>query len=108
MAVPGHPSVLAAGGTNQLIRDGAVLVRHAADVIAELASRPPSPPAVQSRSGGRRCGAPGARRGGSGQHRDLAERSGLGASSLLARLTELELWAAGVRLPGALFLRHRL
>ena len=36
MAVPGHPSQPGSGGTNQLIRDGAVLVRGARDVAEEL------------------------------------------------------------------------
>ncbi len=37
MAVPGHPAAARlAAGTNELIRDGAVLVRDAADVAAEL------------------------------------------------------------------------
>lgn len=43
MAVPGHPMDSRAGGGNQLIRDGAVLVRGAEDVIEALggcASRP--------------------------------------------------------------------
>lgn len=36
MAVPGHPVDGRAGGCNQLIRDGAVLVRNAQDVIEAL------------------------------------------------------------------------
>jgi DNA processing protein len=36
MAVPGHPSHPSAAGTNGLLRDGATLVRGAADVAAEL------------------------------------------------------------------------
>ncbi|MCX7646152.1 MAG: DNA-processing protein DprA, partial [Rhodobacteraceae bacterium] len=36
MAVPGHPFDARAGGCNQLIRDGAVLVRGAGDVLAAL------------------------------------------------------------------------
>lgn len=36
MAVPGHPMDARAGGCNQLIRDGAVLVRNSADVCAAL------------------------------------------------------------------------
>lgn len=36
MAVPGHPMEPRAAGCNALIRDGAVLVREAADVIAAL------------------------------------------------------------------------
>ena len=36
MAVPGHPSHPGSAGTNQLIRDGAALVRDARDVAEEL------------------------------------------------------------------------
>ncbi|TBN38040.1 DNA-protecting protein DprA [Paracoccus subflavus] len=36
MAVPGHPMDARAGGCNQLIRDGAVLVRNSGDVCAAL------------------------------------------------------------------------
>jgi DNA processing protein len=39
MAVPGHPFDARAGGCNQLVREGATLVRGAADVIAALAER---------------------------------------------------------------------
>src|SRR5439155_25182702 len=39
-AVPGHPSQPTAAGTNQLIRDGAPLVRDAADVLSELGLSP--------------------------------------------------------------------
>ncbi|WCR11647.1 DNA-protecting protein DprA [Paracoccus stylophorae] len=39
MAVPGHPMDARAAGCNHLIRDGALLVRNAADVIASLAER---------------------------------------------------------------------
>jgi DNA processing protein len=38
MAVPGHPMDARAGGCNSLIRDGATLVRNAADVLAALQS----------------------------------------------------------------------
>ena len=41
MAVPGHPMDARAAGCNALIRDGATLVRSAADVIAALAARRP-------------------------------------------------------------------
>ncbi len=45
MAVPGHPMDSRAAGVNLLIRDGAVLVRHAEDVIDALGGRlPPRPP----------------------------------------------------------------
>lgn len=38
MAVPGHPMDARAAGCNMLIRDGAVLVRNSADVMAGLAT----------------------------------------------------------------------
>ena len=45
LAVPGHPFYARAAGCNLLIRDGAVLVRTAADVIAALpAALPAQPP----------------------------------------------------------------
>jgi len=43
LAVPGHPFDARAGGCNMLIRDGAVLVRSAADVIEALTQAPPAP-----------------------------------------------------------------
>ncbi|RXV59842.1 DNA-protecting protein DprA [Roseovarius sp. A46] len=45
MAVPGHPIDARAAGCNMLIRDGATLVRNAADVIEAL---PRSPEATQA------------------------------------------------------------
>ena len=45
MAVPGSPLDPRAGGCNQLIRDGATLVRSAADVIEALAALLEVPPA---------------------------------------------------------------
>ncbi len=45
-AVPGHPFDGRAGGCNNLIRDGATLVRGAADVIAALGSVAPTPAAA--------------------------------------------------------------
>ncbi|SIQ65829.1 DNA protecting protein DprA [Paracoccus thiocyanatus] len=58
MAVPGHPMDARAAGCNALIRDGAVLVRNSADVLAALQSNGcanagadrverPDPPATQ-------------------------------------------------------------
>jgi DNA processing protein len=44
MAVPGHPFDGRAGGCNALIRDGAILVRGAQDVIAALAGDTPAAP----------------------------------------------------------------
>lgn len=40
MAVPGPPLDPRAAGTNNLIRNGAALVRHAGDVLEVLASLP--------------------------------------------------------------------
>ena len=40
MAVPGHPMDARAGGCNQLIRDGAILVRNSADVCTALGREP--------------------------------------------------------------------
>jgi DNA processing protein len=40
LAVPGHPFDARAAGCNQLIRDGAVLVRSSADVLEALALPP--------------------------------------------------------------------
>ncbi|MGY6409951.1 MAG: DNA-processing protein DprA [Alkalilacustris sp.] len=45
MAVPGHPFDGRAGGCNILIRDGATLVRDAADVVAALGAREATPAA---------------------------------------------------------------
>lgn len=46
MAVPGHPSDPRAQGCNALIRDGATLVQHAADVLEQI--RPIDPRAVRA------------------------------------------------------------
>jgi DNA processing protein len=43
LAVPGHPFDARAGGCNMLIRDGALLVRGASDVIEALAREPAAP-----------------------------------------------------------------
>ena len=44
LAVPGHPMDARASGCNMLIRDGALLVRNAADVIEALAPLAPAAP----------------------------------------------------------------
>ncbi len=47
LAVPGHPFDARAGGCNQLIRDGATLVRHAEDVLEAIGGHlAPSSPAT--------------------------------------------------------------
>ena len=47
MAVPGNPMDARAGGCNQLIRDGAMLVRSAADIAEALAESLGAPPAAR-------------------------------------------------------------
>lgn len=102
LAVPGHPSEPSAEGTNALIRDGAVLVRNAEDVAAELGlelgrrvERATEDPLLGLLRPGAVLGLDA-----------LQERSGLETSALLARLTELELNDEVTRLPGALFVRQ--
>jgi DNA processing protein len=101
MAVPGHPAAATAAGANQLIRDGARLVRDARDVAEEL-GLDLAPPALPRDEGGAlswlRPDAP-------ASVEDLCARSGLGMGELLAQLTELELQARVRRLPGALYVR---
>lgn len=51
MAAPGHPFDGRASGCNQLLRDGATLVRNAEDILLALAPEEPAPqPAPQSAS----------------------------------------------------------
>jgi len=101
MAVPGHPSQPGAQGTNQLIRDGAVLVRNAADVAAELglsllAAQAPGP--ADGLLGHLHSQEP---RG----LDEIRERSGLPVPDLLHQLSELEIGEKVRRLPGTLFIR---
>ncbi|MEM9269881.1 MAG: DNA-processing protein DprA, partial [Pseudomonadota bacterium] len=49
MAVPGHPVDARAGGCNALIRDGAVLVRGAEDVLSALGRGLPAKPVPAAR-----------------------------------------------------------
>lgn len=102
-AVPGHPSQPGAAGANALIRDGATLVRSAADVAEEIglvmpvteegahladdvldALRTDTPLSLE----------------------DLKARCGRSLPDLLARLAVLELGARVRRLPGPLFIRE--
>jgi DNA processing protein len=100
MAVPGHPSQPAAEGTNGLLRDGALLVRGAADVLAELGLAAPDEGRAPADEvlGALARGVP-------ASVDEIHARCGLALPALLARLAELELGDAVVRLPGALFLR---
>ena len=101
LAVPGHPTQPASAGTNQLIRDGAGLVRSAVDVAQEIGIEPaaiaeaPTDPLL----GALAVDAP-------ATLEELRDRSGLETGALLARLTDLELRDVVRRLPGPLFVRH--
>jgi DNA processing protein len=100
MAVPGHPAEPQSEGTNALLRDGAAVVRGAADVLDELgcraSAREPAPadPVLSL-----------LRREAPATIEELAERSGQPLPMLLGRLTELELEARVRRLPGPRFVR---
>jgi DNA processing protein len=100
MAVPGHPAQPAAEGTNGLLRDGAALVRGAPDVLAEmgLAEAAAAPVPEDEVLGALARGVP-------ASVDEVHSRCGLALPALLARLAELELAGAVVRLPGALFVR---
>jgi DNA processing protein len=102
MAVPGHPSQPACAGTNQLLRDGAALVRDARDVAAELGFELPG-------ETGQTLQDPlldALQRDAPSSLEELRVRSGLETPDLLARLSQLELRDEVRRLPGALFVRH--
>jgi DNA processing protein len=102
-AVPGHPAQESATGTNQLIRDGAALVRGAEDVLSELGIEPnrretPGP------------GTPGLlrhlRRDAPSSLEELQSRSGWPAAAVLSQLTELELSSQVRRITGSLYVRN--
>jgi DNA processing protein len=101
LAVPGHPTMAASAGTNQLIRDGAGLVRSAVDVAHELGIEPPGGASVPRDRllAAFAAGAP-------STLEELRQRSGLETGALLARLTDLELRDVVRRLPGPLFVRQ--
>jgi DNA processing protein len=100
MAVPGHPSSATSEGANALIRDGAVLVRGAADVAQQLEVALPAPaaPGPEPLLRALRTDAP-------LSLDELQRRSGVPVNELLQRLGELELERKVQRLPGALFVR---
>jgi len=102
-AVSGHPSHPGAGGTNQLIRDGAALVRDAADVLSELGLEPllvkPRPRPEDALLAVLADDAP-------ASVDELHARSGCTVPEILGRLAELELAAKVRRLPGGLFIRN--
>jgi DNA processing protein len=102
MAVPGHPTLETSGGCNALIRDGAALVRNAADVLAELglaaeaAAEEPVDDAVLQVM----------KRDVPTSLEDLQARSGRAVPELLQRLSLLEVGDKVRRLPGPLFVRN--
>jgi DNA processing protein len=101
LAVPAHPSHEGAAGSNQLLRDGAALVRGAEDVAEELRLSPPPPTAVTAE-------ADPVLRALQGRAPvsldELQQRSGIAPVALLSRLGALELSARVRRLPGNLYL----
>jgi DNA processing protein len=110
MAVPGHPSLAGAAGTNALLRDGAALVRGAEDVLAELglAGAAPTRSTIQAPAA---AGTPADQllallpRGVPMSVDEIAARHPGETPTLLAWLSELELRGRLRRLPGALFVR---
>jgi DNA processing protein len=101
MAVPGHPTSVVAAGTNALIRDGALLVRHAADVAEELgiALRSPSREPTDGLLGALTRDCP---RG----VEEILSRTGQPVQQVLAELMTLEMEDKVRRLPGALYVRN--
>jgi len=101
MAVPGHPSSPAAAGTIVLLRQGAVPVRHAGDVLEELKldAVPAAPEAPEDDVLGA------LRRDAPSSLEEIAARCGRAVPELLARLGALELRSRVRRLPGPSFVR---
>ncbi len=113
MAVPGHPLDSRASGCNMLIRDGAVLIRNAEDVMALIAptetTAAPAEPAAAAPS----IAAPGdtasrilAALGPSPTPEDLVLRDlGLDAATFTRHVFLLELDGRVQRLPGGMIVR---
>jgi DNA processing protein len=102
LAVPGHPTEPLAAGTNALLRDGAALVRSAADVFDALGlvtavTTPEGPSGDDILDSLRRDRPLGLD--------ELQARCGRPVSELLARLSLLEVEARVRRLPGPAYLR---
>jgi DNA processing protein len=100
MAVPGHPSHRGSEGTNQLLKDGAALVRGAEDVATELGLEL-APESAAAGGGLLDVLRPDVPIG----LDELRERSGQTLPQLLAELSRLEVAACIRRLPGPLYLR---
>lgn len=101
LAVPGHPGCGTAGGTNALIRDGAPLVRDAADVLGEMGFAVEGPSdalaggllAVLTRNAPRGVD-------------EIQAQTGRPIQEVLAELATLEMEDKVRRLPGALYVRY--
>jgi DNA processing protein len=97
LAFPGDVDRAKAAGCNALIRDGATLVRDAADVLAALPSYAAPPPRRERHVPGLPGDAPSVRRilaalaNGASDAGSLADRIGLAPAELFPLLTELEL-----------------
>jgi DNA processing protein len=102
MAVPGHPSDEMAGGTNQLIRDGAALVRGAMDVLEALQLSVPVRKPDEPRDDLLRALRPDA----PASVDEIHATCGRPIPEILARLAELEIGDKVRRLPGALYVRN--
>lgn len=100
MAVPGFPGLRHTEGTNELLRDGATLIRHAADVAASLGLELVPEGSVTGPRGG--CPVQGALTPGVPYGlEEIRDLTGLQSTGLLSRLSELELQGVIRRLPGA-------
>ena len=109
MAVPGHPFDARAAGCNMLIRDGATLVRGAADVAAALGLQPVARPVPSAPVPAQRSEVPDIDRrilallGPSPLSEDVLVRElGRPAQDVLPRLAELDLEGRIDRHPGGL------
>lgn len=101
MAVPGHPTSAISAGTNALIRDGAVLVRDAADVAEGFGIVLRSPSQAPS------TGLLGALTRDDPRGVDeILSRTGRSVQQVLAELMTLEMEDKVRRLPGALYVRN--
>jgi DNA processing protein len=117
-AVPGSPLNPLAAGCNELIRSGAVLVRHATDILAETgsqakifplsnqvvesANQPPAPPGRLDKDYEMLLDALGFE---PASIDDLVDRTGLEASSVASMMLILELDGRVEARPGALYNR---
>jgi DNA processing protein len=101
MAVPGHPSHPGSFGANQLIRDGAVLVRGARDVAEELGVELRVDEEAAVDDDVLRALARDVPR----SIEELQGRCGRALPELLSHLSFLEVGAKVRRLPGPLFVR---